>query len=88
MKMNETYLPCFALALHPQVTQAQKYIGKNLDSLMLRGVQRTIVISATGDSEVELLVMYVVTNARWSLLYDLRAAIMMDAKDSEAMEDA
>ena len=63
-----------------------KSVGKDLESVRLRGVKITIVVLASGDGEAELSLTYVVSKASWSPQYDLRAAIATDPKSQSSVE--
>lgn len=50
-----------------------------------RGTRVTIVVLAEGDGEAEISLTYVVSNASWKPLYDLRASIAPDSKSESAV---
>jgi hypothetical protein len=74
------------ISVESEIEKAQKHVGRDTDSVRLRGVRLTIVVLASGDGEAELSLIYVVSNARWTPHYDLRAAIATDAKSQPCVE--
>ena len=64
--------------LEKEILEVRVKVNADEESLKKRSARITIVVLAQGDGTAELSLVYVVSNARWTPQYDLRASISSD----------
>jgi hypothetical protein len=72
-------------AIDNEWSETRNKITEEVKRASTCGTRITIVVMASGDGEAELSLTYMVSNARWSPQYDVRAAIAKDAKSQSTV---